>query len=59
MKFLMNWIQCCLHRKEKMLVFSQWTSTLDIIEEILEKFPFNDNSNSIFPPKFFIDFSII
>ncbi len=40
MKVLMEWIQFCMSRDEKMLIFSQWTSTLDMMEIILNKTDF-------------------
>lgn len=43
MNVLMYWIQGCVFLNEKMLIFSQWTSTLDVIESTLKKFHFYDS----------------
>jgi SNF2 family DNA or RNA helicase len=40
MAVLIAWIQNCLQLNEKMLIFSQWTATLDVIESVLQKHTF-------------------
>jgi SNF2 family DNA or RNA helicase len=50
MQLLVIWVQLCLSLNEKMLIFSQWTSTLDIIETILDKHAFFAG-NTPYPPK--------
>lgn len=43
MNLLMFWIQGCIALNEKMLIFSQWTTTLDLMETFLKAFQFHDH----------------